>query len=177
MSKIPPPPFQVGDRVVRIGESYPQYNVYRGRLYTVTAIWYCCPHYSYRISIAEFTGTNVSCRCVACDKCHGTNSWLADKFDKPVELSDHTTESLLEELQVPVLEPAHLSLSNHYHTMLQVTYCENTGHTRILVNDLLLCFCTMPRALYNTLKELPWLSFWVNSKIRRLHLRVSLTGQ
>lgn len=97
------PPFQIGDKAIRIGPSYPEYNMFKRRTYTVSSITYCCSEMGWRISVEEsIRHKNGPSICEACDQ-HTPEDWRAVFFTKPDEmLSEHTVDSLLEELKTTV---------------------------------------------------------------------------
>lgn len=101
------PPFQPGDKVIRIGRSIPQEGIINGDTYVVEDIWYCCNSIGYRITLINipinFGG--VACLCIKCGKVSAKDPYVASNFRKIDNISNHTTESLLEELSVPVREP------------------------------------------------------------------------
>lgn len=91
------PPFKVGDKVVRVGESQPQYGMIRGNEYVVSQIEYCCKLRGWAINV-NAEPMNPSLVCIFC--CRVSLDWRADKFRKVEdgEASEHSVESLLEEL-------------------------------------------------------------------------------
>lgn len=95
------PPFKPGDKVVRIGKSEAAFDMYQGHVYTVDEIEYCCNQRGWCISVVE-SPLNMSI--YACDKCNRRSPlpWGARNFRKIDDLSDHTADSLLEELKEPV---------------------------------------------------------------------------
>lgn len=102
MDRIPPP-FQPGDKVVRINESSQEDGMIVGNHYTVESIWWCCTSIGYRLTVCEVSMKRDGIpKCVRCDR-PSNGGWLASNFRKIDELSSHTTESLLEELEQPVL--------------------------------------------------------------------------
>lgn len=107
------PPFQPGDKVVRVDETVPLGGPVKDRTYIVVSICWCCESAGWRIeieglsfivwlnimSLAGFSWTG----CGKCDKpIHG---WLASGFRRVNDVSDHTVESLLDELSITVEEP------------------------------------------------------------------------
>jgi hypothetical protein len=108
------PPFQPGDRVVRIGGSVPYGGPIKDQVYTVTGINWCCEGIGWRIEIAEvsfsmwiamlFTKGFMWNGCTKCKK-KTSSGWAASDFRKVNDVSDHTIESLLEELAPAIEEP------------------------------------------------------------------------
>jgi hypothetical protein len=99
------PPFVVGDKVIRIGASYPEWNMYKGGEYVIDSIFWCCDHYGWKVVILGTEHPNcVSSKCEHCRQNNPVATWLAKLFVKADEGSEYTVESLLEELS-EVKEP------------------------------------------------------------------------
>jgi hypothetical protein len=101
MDKIPP--FQVGDRVVAIHEDpYGRYTM--DTIYIVSEVWYCCHMWKWRVNMQGLPYTRPP-HATNPGKCIGCGStrpgWLSYRFRKVDEVSDYTTDSLLEELSIP----------------------------------------------------------------------------
>lgn len=94
------PPFHPGDRVVCIEpDKYFSADI----IYTVQACWYCCEQWGWRVEICEVPFEQGYWLCLGCRR--DQIAWLASCFRKIDEISDHTVESLLEELAPPCKEP------------------------------------------------------------------------
>lgn len=96
------PPFQIGDRVIRTGESMPEDNMFQDQRYTVSALEYCCTGRGWTLNVEECTPNGPGWTCLHCMGERGLD-WKASLFRK-VDDSQHTVESLLEELS-KVKEP------------------------------------------------------------------------
>jgi hypothetical protein len=97
-------PFERGDRVVCTAphDMIQAGGLVRDEVYTVSDIWFCCKPSGYRISLAGIRCPGIGRICAECHDVRGGNGWMAVYFRKVDDISDHTTESLLNELSEPV---------------------------------------------------------------------------
>lgn len=98
-----PQPFQPGDKVIRIGNSEPQWGMFRDQVYTVDEIEYCCEQRGWCISVVEAPIDMYRYVCMDCNRLN-PKPWGACRFRKVEDISDHTVDSVLEELSEPVRE-------------------------------------------------------------------------
>lgn len=101
-------PFKPGDKVVYLPPLDKSSGLAEDLVYTVKDIWYCCKNSGYRLNLVEAECPGKGYVCDSCGTPRGGDGWIARNFRKVDDISDHTTESLLEELSEPVreLQPA-----------------------------------------------------------------------
>lgn len=110
------PPFNPGDKVVYISQPDIVSALDPSIVYTVKSVAWCCKDVAWRVWIIEadfieMARAYVGNGKIKCARCEGTNiSWTAIQFRKIEDVSNHTVDSLLEELSkskpVRELQPA-----------------------------------------------------------------------
>lgn len=102
---VSPQTFEAQSKVVYIGPNDIP-NLTHGQVYTVRRCYLCCKEAGYRIYLEEVGGRPWNVQCKGCGK--NNHGFLTKMFRKVDDVSNHTTESLLEELSIPVreLQPA-----------------------------------------------------------------------
>jgi hypothetical protein len=108
MEKIPP--FQPGNKVVSISDLDTRIggglSADSNHVYVVEDIWWCCEGTGFRVSLCSWpcpaSGKYV---CAVCHSIKGGDGWSASSFRKVDDISNHTVESLLEELTPAIEEP------------------------------------------------------------------------
>jgi hypothetical protein len=104
MSDPKQPPFVPGDKILRTGRSYPMCNMFKQQEYIVHDIFWCCNSLRWRVQILGTGDGEPGWRCIHCAREVSYDTWGADQFVKIDDISEHTTESLLEQLSEPVRE-------------------------------------------------------------------------
>jgi hypothetical protein len=96
-------PFKPGDKVVYVSKE----NILDPTThYTIHEVFYCCSKYGYRVVLCEIGFTEAVAKKVGtriinngCNNCgNSKDGWLATSFRKVDDISNHTADSLIEEL-------------------------------------------------------------------------------
>lgn len=99
MEKIPP--FQPGDRIIHVGDTDAS-GIVEDEKYTIDSVYWCCENTGWRVYLAEIRMAQLYL-CSNCDR--RAPGWPAVNFRKLDDISDHTVESLLEELAPSIKDP------------------------------------------------------------------------